>query len=144
MRYGKRQKQNNITHKGRTYMSKLWSYFLEQIRIIGNHSGCHQLPERSFFYKGKQFPVCARCTGVFIGQMSAIIAALLKIKISAFKSFFLLAIMGFDWFIQEIHIKESTNIRRFITGIAGGFGLFSLYIHVFRKLLHFILHKVRK
>ena len=48
-------------------MSGLRQSVLETIRMIGNHSGCHQMPERSFFYKGKQFPVCARCTGVIIG-----------------------------------------------------------------------------
>ena len=30
----------------------------------GHKIGCHQMPERSFFYKEYQFPVCARCTGV--------------------------------------------------------------------------------
>ena len=28
---------------------------------------CHQLSERSFRYKGMQFPACARCTGILIG-----------------------------------------------------------------------------
>ncbi|MFG6379455.1 MAG: DUF2085 domain-containing protein [Lachnospiraceae bacterium] len=122
-------------------MSRLRSSFLEQIRILGNQSGCHQLPERSFFYKGKQFPVCARCTGVFIGQTCAVVISLTKIKISTIKSLFLLSIMGFDWFIQEINIKESNNIRRLITGIAGGFGLFNLYINTFRKILQFTKSK---
>ena len=27
---------------------------------------CHRKPERSFFLKGHQFPVCARCTGFYI------------------------------------------------------------------------------
>jgi uncharacterized membrane protein len=27
---------------------------------------CHQLPERSFFWDGHQFPVCARCTGLYL------------------------------------------------------------------------------
>ncbi|PQL91928.1 DUF2085 domain-containing protein [Apibacter adventoris] len=27
---------------------------------------CHQKPERSFFWKRKQFPLCARCTGIYI------------------------------------------------------------------------------
>ena len=35
-------------------------------------------------------------------------------------------IMGFDWGIQELNIKESNNYRRLITGILGGFGLFSI------------------
>ena len=27
---------------------------------------CHQRPERSFFWDGHQFPVCARCTGLYL------------------------------------------------------------------------------
>lgn len=27
---------------------------------------CHQKPERSFFWDGHQFPVCARCTGLYL------------------------------------------------------------------------------
>lgn len=28
---------------------------------------CHQIPERSFHLAGIQLPVCARCTGLYIG-----------------------------------------------------------------------------
>ena len=31
---------------------------------------CHRKPGRSFFWRGKQFPVCARCTGIHIGYLS--------------------------------------------------------------------------
>ena len=27
---------------------------------------CHQLPERSFFLDGRQLPVCARCSGLYL------------------------------------------------------------------------------
>jgi uncharacterized membrane protein len=27
---------------------------------------CHQLPDRSFFIDGRQLPVCARCTGLYV------------------------------------------------------------------------------
>lgn len=114
-------------------MSGLRQTVLELIRSIGNHSGCHQLPERSFFYKGKQFPVCARCTGVSLGQLAAVIAAFFW-HIPSVLALALLSVMGLDWGIQEFGIKESTNHRRFITGICGGFGLFTLYINIVRAM----------
>ncbi|MCP1101725.1 putative membrane protein [Aequitasia blattaphilus] len=115
-------------------MSKLRQSILKTLRIIGNHSGCHQLPERSFFYKGKQFPVCARCTGVAIGQMVAVIAGVF-LRIPLALSLSLLGIMGIDWGIQELKIKKSTNIRRLITGALGGFGVVGVYFAMFRFLI---------
>ena len=118
-------------------MSGLRQTFLEIIRTIGNYSGCHQIPERSFFYKGKQFPVCARCTGVFFGQLTAVILLLfrkiLPIKVAAP----LLGLLGIDWGIQETGIKESTNLRRLITGFAGGLGLYSFYFQAIRRMIQF-------
>jgi uncharacterized membrane protein len=34
---------------------------------------CHQRPERSFFLDGHQFPVCARCTGLYLSAAVGII-----------------------------------------------------------------------
>ena len=34
---------------------------------------CHQRPERSFFIAAHQMPVCARCTGIYIGAAVAVI-----------------------------------------------------------------------
>lgn len=113
-------------------MSGLWLSLLEQIRILGNNSGCHQRPDRSFFIKGKQFPVCARCTGVFLGQLMAVILEIKKKNKSIKLSGALLMTMGLDWFLQEIGLRESTNIRRLITGFMGGLGLFGLYFAALR------------
>ena len=108
---------------------------LETIRMLGNRSGCHQMPERSFFYKGKQFPVCARCTGVIIGQSVALLIGMFK-DISFRKTFLCLAIMGVDWGLQEIRIKESTNFRRLITGVLGGFGFYSILVGILKKCIY--------
>jgi len=37
---------------------------------------CHRMPERSFILAGQQLPLCARCTGTFLGAMLGLIAML--------------------------------------------------------------------
>ena len=116
---------------------KKWIYFME----YGHRIGCHQMPERSFFVSGYQFPVCARCTGVILGEIIAIILILLKIKINIAISMGLLAIMGADWFIQHIKLLESNNFRRLITGILGGIGLTYFYYYLIfyiKELIQFL------
>jgi len=144
MRNGKRKKKDDHHNKGSKCMSGLRQSFLEFIRTVGNQSGCHQMPERSFFYKGKQFPVCARCTGVFFGHMTAVLFFLCRKKVSFPKCLFLMGIMGLDWGIQETGIMESTNSRRFVTGFCGGLGLFSFYGLLVRWLWQFFIIKCWK
>ena len=102
---------------------KRWIKMME----LGHRLGCHQMPERSFFFHKYQFPVCARCTGVLIGQSVAIILIVVSIKINLPLAISMLLIMGFDWFIQYIGFLESNNIRRLITGFLGGLGLIYIY-----------------
>jgi uncharacterized membrane protein len=33
---------------------------------------CHQRPERSFFWGSHQFPVCARCTGIYLSSAAGL------------------------------------------------------------------------
>ena len=102
---------------------------------LGHFMGCHQRPDRSFFYKNRQFPVCARCTGVIIGQFLAIIMFVLKIRINILISVLFCGIMFTDWFIQKINICPSNNIRRLITGGLGGYG----YISFWCWIIYFIV-----
>ena len=34
---------------------------------------CHQRPERSFFWGDHQFPVCARCTGIYLSAAAGLL-----------------------------------------------------------------------
>ena len=34
---------------------------------------CHQRPERSFFWGVHQFPVCARCTGIYLSAVAGVL-----------------------------------------------------------------------
>lgn len=103
----------------------------------GGRTGCHQMPERSFFIKGMQFPVCARCTGVIIGQtVAAVVVACGKKPCKS--AFCGCVVMLIDWLVQRLGIKESTNPRRLVTGLLGGFGLGIFYFSAFRKLLSLV------
>jgi uncharacterized membrane protein len=35
---------------------------------------CHQQPARSFFIDGQPLPVCARCTGLYVGAAAGVVA----------------------------------------------------------------------
>lgn len=113
---------------------KQWIKLME----MGDRLGCHQRPERSFFINGYQFPVCARCTGVII---SSVLAAVLfiKKKLPIPLCIAMSSLMLLDWGIQYLEIKESTNTRRLITGLIGGFGYTTLHLHFYR----FIYKKIR-
>ncbi len=110
----------------------------EMAMSFGAKLGCHQMPERSFFINGFQFFVCARCSGVILGQLIGIVTYIF-IKPSFLLSLLLLIPMGIDWGLQYLTIITSTNLRRLITGILGGVGLTYLYI----KFFLFIIKLVR-
>lgn len=101
---------------------------------IGRATGCHQMPERSFFVRGYQFPVCARCTGVFLGQIIGMIAGNLLLLSKDWITF-LWFIMFFDWYLQRMKLLSSTNLRRFVTGSLCGYGLGQAY---FKVILYFM------
>lgn len=81
---------------------------------------CHRIPERSFFFRGKQFPICARCTGILIGYLFGIVYFLLFGTISFLFALLLLVPLMVDGFGQFVGKWESTNVRRLFTGLSAG------------------------
>ena len=104
---------------------------------FGSTLGCHQIQERSFFYKTFQFPVCARCTGVLVSTAIAV-PIFFVYRISLYIAAIMSLIMFVDWYIQYAGIKQSTNLRRFLTGIIGGFGWSTIHLYVYLFVLNLI------
>lgn len=88
------------------------------------------MSERSFFVKGKQMPVCARCEGILVGAIFAILAKF-TIKINMFVLIILMCPLVIDGLIQKLTKYESNNYRRLVTGVLFGFSAVYLLISSF-------------
>lgn len=89
---------------------------------------CHKIPERSFFYKGKQFPLCSRCTGIFIGYIIGILLIIMSyiFHFDIFNPIYIVILllpMFLDGTIQYFTKYESNNFKRLITGLLGGIAI---------------------
>ncbi len=49
-------------------LSPPWTV-LGKTKLVG-YAICHQIPERSFHMHGEQLPLCARCTGIYMGALA--------------------------------------------------------------------------
>ena len=105
------------------YKMKQWFY--KWLPII---FGWHRRSDRSFFYKGKQFPICARCTGELAGMICAIFGCYFLINIHICVWVALLCPLIIDGVIQAKTKYESTNTRRVITGFLFGMALMMIFI----------------
>lgn len=111
-------------------MDKKTKYWISAMKFCTKYCGCHQLPERSFFIKGYQFPLCARCTGIFIGYVIAIFLLILRIYIPVRFCIAFILLMGFDGGLQFFTQYVSNNLKRFITGCLYGAGLVHLLFNL--------------
>lgn len=89
------------------------------------------MSERSFFYKGYQFPVCARCTGVIIGQILGAISFSFLI-LSNDTIGFLCFLMFLDWWLQRVGLLQSTKdaiVLVYVDNIIGEFSCSTKWIN---------------
>lgn len=111
-------------------------------RTIVQFEICHQLPERSFFWKGQQFPVCARCTGIYLGYSLLLPIFLFGlIELSWTASFLLLLPTIIDGAIQGFYNIQSNNSRRVITGFISGIGISSI-VHLIGTFIGILILKI--
>lgn len=89
--------------------------------------GCHCRKDRSFHYKGIQFPICARCTGELVGIVSSTFSCFF-FRFSIKFCLLLLIPMILDGIIQLKTTYESNNRRRFFTGFLFGYAFMMLFV----------------
>ena len=89
--------------------------------------GCHCRDDRSFHYRGKKFPICARCTGELVGILILLISCPFYLP-SGWVSGMMLIPLVADGLIQLKTRYESTNLRRVVTGALFGYGLAALFV----------------
>src|SRR5713226_1466543 len=58
----------------RAHASAFGTGLVVAVYAVGS-SVCHQLPARSFHLWAAQMPVCARCTGIYVGAAVMVVAA---------------------------------------------------------------------
>ncbi|HXD33535.1 MAG TPA: DUF2085 domain-containing protein [Pyrinomonadaceae bacterium] len=83
---------------------------------------CHQMPDRSFFVAGRQFAVCSRCTGLYLGFMVVTLCYPLLRSLRSTDTpprawLFLAALpLALDFSLGFLGIWENTHLSRFLTG----------------------------
>jgi uncharacterized membrane protein len=85
--------------------------------------GCHGIPERCFYYKGRRMPFCSRCLGCSIGHVVSFFVFSFGTLPSLWIATVMMMIMLIDWSLQYFLQIMSNNKRRLFTGLLGGFGM---------------------
>ena len=97
-------------------------------------SVCHQIPSHSFIYENLQFPLCARCTGLYLGSMIGLLYFITQGKKKAVPDRgyrYMLLVFFIAWagdgsnsFINDLMnrtiLYETSNVSRLITGFGMG------------------------
>jgi uncharacterized membrane protein len=109
----------------RGWIADLWHLAVVRLFIdsLWTHRWhCHRLPERSFHTRGRQFHLCARCTGLAAGLILAFPAAPF-VSIAPAVIAGASALLVTDAATQLAGWRSSTNVLRVATGLAAGFSV---------------------
>ena len=101
--------------------------------LVWGSRACHQIDERSFHFGIRKFPICARCTGIYVGLFIGMITTWFFV-LPTLISLFLMLLMVVDGYTQLKTRYESTNAKRFITGLLFGLATVSLTVVLIANL----------
>ena len=93
---------------------------------------CHGMVQRSLELFGAPMPICARCTGIYLGMLAGLalfwLIPFLRERVMRLFAFAALVPLGIDGLTQLFGLRESTNDLRMATGLIAGlaFGLWVL------------------
>jgi uncharacterized membrane protein len=110
---------------------------------------CHRIAVRTYFFGDRQFPLCARCSGMYLGALGALLYHLRErgrggmptLKINIVLGLFLV-LFGIDGINSYLHffpslpnLYQPQNWLRLLTGTALGFGIAAMLVPVIRQTL---------
>lgn len=87
---------------------------------------CHQKPDRSFSFRGRQIPLCARCLGVLIGPL---FAPIYFWHLSPWIALACISVFLIDASTQLVGMRESKNWLRLFSGAAFSASVLFLVIY---------------
>jgi uncharacterized membrane protein len=102
--------------------------------------GCHGIPERCLIVRGKRMTICARCFGATIGHVLSFVLFVIGKLPPVYIAIALLIPLALDWSLQQFFHILSTNPRRLLTGILGGFGVGSIIWTIVACCFSYLLH----
>jgi uncharacterized membrane protein len=83
---------------------------------------CHQLPERSLFVFGVQFPLCVRCAALLAGALGTVAHLVFRLPIPSHRLSFALTLpMAVEITLSSFGLAGSSNLARGMTGLLFGF-----------------------
>jgi uncharacterized membrane protein len=93
---------------------------------------CHGRVERCLELFGVPMPICARCTGIYLGLLAGVLAfrliPFLRERVMRIVAFIAVVPLAIDGLTQLAGLRESVNPLRIATGLIAGlaFGLWIL------------------
>lgn len=93
---------------------------------------CHRRKERSIKMLGYTLPLCARCTGLWLGFGLGFFFRILGLHTSLSLTVTFMLPLVIDGLTQLLELRESNNLLRLLTGILFGIATSTLFLRIYK------------